>query len=171
MNGYAYGNELVIWYDHGTSNVVDSKYTDSNGDVCTCNCTVNNSYDIVVGDGCTGGEFDDVTFVNCSSSNNFCVGMPRCNKPRERFFYELNQNYPNPFNPTTKISYSISTPNYVKIVVYDLLGREVATVVNTFQTAGEYTIDFNATNLSSGIYIYKMESGNFQDIKRMLVIK
>jgi len=85
--------------------------------------------------------------------------------------YKLNQNYPNPFNPTTNIQYSIPINGLVKIVVYDILGKEVATLVNEVKTAGVYIVDFDASSLSSGIYFYKITSGNFSNIKKMILIK
>jgi len=85
--------------------------------------------------------------------------------------YNLEQNYPNPFNPTTTISYQIPTDNYVSIKVYNILGAEVANLVNKYQTAGYYNLTFNAQNLSSGIYIYKIEAGNFTDTKKLVLLK
>lgn len=85
--------------------------------------------------------------------------------------YALNQNYPNPFNPTTTISYSIPKNGFVKLIVYDMLGKEIATLVNEVKMAGNYMLDFNASNLSSGIYFYKITSGEFSSIKKMMLIK
>ncbi|MFO7526630.1 MAG: T9SS type A sorting domain-containing protein [Ignavibacteriaceae bacterium] len=85
--------------------------------------------------------------------------------------YELNQNYPNPFNPSTKISYSIKEDGFVTLKVYDILGVEIATLVNEPKTAGSYEADFNAAYLPSGIYIYKLQSGSFTDVKKMLLTK
>ncbi len=85
--------------------------------------------------------------------------------------YSLMQNYPNPFNPSTKISFSLPKAGNVTLVVYDILGREVATIVNDFTTAGNHTIDFNASNLSSGVYLYKIQAGDFTETKKMMLIK
>jgi len=85
--------------------------------------------------------------------------------------FRLNQNYPNPFNPTTKISFTTGTAGNVKLTVYDLLGKEVATLLNEKKDAGSYEIEFNANNLSSGVYFYKLETNQFTDIKRMTLIK
>ena len=85
--------------------------------------------------------------------------------------YKLEQNYPNPFNPTTKITYSIEQDGFVNLKVYDILGHEVADIVNTNEQAGNYTVNFNATKLSSGIYFYKLTSGSFTDVKKMNLIK
>jgi hypothetical protein len=87
------------------------------------------------------------------------------------FDYELNQNYPNPFNPTTTINYSIKTGGEVTLKVYDMLGTEVASLVNERQEAGNYTVEFNATDFPSGIYFYTLISGNFMDTKKLILLK
>ena len=85
--------------------------------------------------------------------------------------YEVYQNYPNPFNPVTKIKYSIPKASQVIIKVYDVLGKEVSTLVNQFRNAGEYEVEFNAINIPSGVYIYKMVSGNVVKAKKLLFLK
>ncbi|MDA3860983.1 MAG: T9SS type A sorting domain-containing protein [Melioribacteraceae bacterium] len=85
--------------------------------------------------------------------------------------FSLSQNYPNPFNPTTVIQYSLSEVTNVKLKVYDMLGREIATLVNREQTAGVYNVEFNATNLSSGVYFYRVEAGSFVASKKLLLLK
>ena len=85
--------------------------------------------------------------------------------------YSLSQNYPNPFNPTTNIKFAIPTAGLVKLVVYDVMGREVGTVVNQDMNAGSYTVDFNAVNLATGIYFYTITAGGFKDTKKMMLIK
>ena len=85
--------------------------------------------------------------------------------------FELKQNYPNPFNPSTTINYSIPKPEFVKLCVYDLLGKEVASLVNEIKGAGSYEFNFNALNLSSGIYVYKISAGDFSASKQMILIK
>ncbi|MBK8551956.1 MAG: T9SS type A sorting domain-containing protein [Ignavibacteria bacterium] len=85
--------------------------------------------------------------------------------------YSLSQNYPNPFNPSTTIKYDVPEDGSVRIVIYDMLGKEVQTLVNQFVKAGSYDVRFNASNFSSGIYIYKMQSGTFSEIKRMVLLK
>ncbi|QQS35073.1 MAG: T9SS type A sorting domain-containing protein [Ignavibacteriales bacterium] len=84
--------------------------------------------------------------------------------------FQIN-NYPNPFNPTTNIQYSIPTDGLVSLIVYDLLGREVATLVSESKTAGSYSVDFNASTFASGTYIYQLKAGEFLSTKKMLLIK
>ncbi len=93
------------------------------------------------------------------------------------FKFALNQNYPNPFNPSTMISYQLAASGNVVLKVYDMLGREVTTLVNEFQTAGLHTAVFNmqqvqsSLQLPSGVYFYKLESGNYVSIKKMVLLK
>ncbi|MBK8552501.1 MAG: T9SS type A sorting domain-containing protein [Ignavibacteria bacterium] len=85
--------------------------------------------------------------------------------------YKLSQNYPNPFNPSTKIDFSIPKSGLVTIKVYDLVGKEVATLVNEVKAAGTHEVTFNGANLSSGAYFYRIESNNFVDTKKMFLLK
>jgi len=85
--------------------------------------------------------------------------------------YVLSQNYPNPFNTETKITYSLPVEEFVMIKVYDLLGREVATLVNKKETAGTHEYNLNASGFSSGTYIYKMQAGNFNATRKFILLK
>ncbi|MCX6165285.1 MAG: T9SS type A sorting domain-containing protein [Ignavibacteriae bacterium] len=85
--------------------------------------------------------------------------------------FELSQNYPNPFNPTTNIKYQIAKNSFVTLKIYDVLGKEIVTIVNENQTPGSYSIDFNATQYPSGIYFYKIYADNFTDVKKMILMK
>ncbi|MCL5268741.1 MAG: T9SS type A sorting domain-containing protein [Bacteroidetes bacterium] len=85
--------------------------------------------------------------------------------------FRLSQNYPNPFNPSTTISYQLPTSNYVTLKVFDVLGREVETLVNERQQAGTYTVRFTAANLPSGVYFYRLEAGTYHDTKKLLLLK
>ncbi|MFA7361469.1 MAG: T9SS type A sorting domain-containing protein [Candidatus Kapaibacterium sp.] len=85
--------------------------------------------------------------------------------------YSLSQNYPNPFNPVTKINFSLPLNNLVQIKVYDVTGKEVAELLNNNLNAGEYSVSFDASKLTSGVYFYKLSSGSFTDVKKMLLIK
>lgn len=85
----------------------------------------------------------------------------------------LRQNFPNPFNPNTIISWNLAKESSVQLKIYDVLGREVASLINEKQTAGEYKINFNADEygLCSGIYFYKLVTNEFTDIKKMILLK
>lgn len=91
-------------------------------------------------------------------------------------FYELSQNYPNPFNPTTTISFAIPLPEYVEIKIYDLLGREVITIVNEDLSPGKYSVEWNGIDSSgshvpSGVYFYNLRAGKFHDSKKMILLR
>jgi hypothetical protein len=85
--------------------------------------------------------------------------------------FELSQNFPNPFNPTTSIRYALPNAGFVSLKVYDILGREVMTVVNEYQTEGTYNVNLDASTLSSGMYVYALESGSFSSVKKMMLLK
>jgi hypothetical protein len=85
--------------------------------------------------------------------------------------FKLFQNYPNPFNPSTKISWQSTVGSWQTLKVYDVLGREVATLVNEEKPAGIYEIEFNASELSSGIYFYKLQTHDFSETKKMILIR
>ncbi|MBV6419075.1 MAG: hypothetical protein DAHOPDDO_00285 [Ignavibacteriaceae bacterium] len=85
--------------------------------------------------------------------------------------YILEQNYPNPFNPSTNIKYALADDGMVKLAVYNILGEEVAVLVETEQVAGNYAVQFNAADLPSGMYIYRLQTNNFSSIKKLMVIK
>jgi PKD repeat protein len=85
--------------------------------------------------------------------------------------YALEQNYPNPFNPSTTIKYSLAEDGFVKLAVYNMLGEEVATVVNNVQKAGRYEVSFNANNLSSGVYVYRIEAANYTASKKLILLR
>jgi len=85
--------------------------------------------------------------------------------------FSLNQNYPNPFNPSTKIEYSIPEQSFVQLKVYDILGNEVATLINEEQSAGTYRADFTGSDLASGLYIAQLKAGNYLKTIKMTLIK
>jgi len=100
-----------------------------------------------------------VTFIDGNSN----IDMPK------RFI--LSQNYPNPFNPTTRIKYEVPKSSFVTIKIFNILGKEVASLVNENKKAGDYNVEFNASKLSSGVYFYQMTSSNFSSSKKMILLK
>ncbi|MCU0342480.1 MAG: T9SS type A sorting domain-containing protein [Ignavibacterium sp.] len=85
--------------------------------------------------------------------------------------FRLYQNYPNPFNPSTRIKYSVAQSSKVVLKIYDVLGKEVATLINEERPIGNYEIEFDASNLSSGVYLYKLHAGNFVEMKKMILLR
>jgi hypothetical protein len=83
----------------------------------------------------------------------------------------LYQNYPNPFNPKTIINYELGVANYVSLKIFDVLGKEIETLVSAKQNAGSYKVEFNGEDLPSGIYFYKLEGADFSEIRKMVLLK
>ncbi len=115
---------------------------------------------------------------NMSSVNNYVIltstvvtSVEQVNSSIIVDDYKLDQNYPNPFNPSTTINYQLPKTGYITLKVFDVLGREVKTLVNQSQQAGNYTVSFDALKLTSGIYFYELKSSNFIQVKKMLLIK
>ncbi len=96
------------------------------------------------------------------------VSNPTATIPSE---YALLQNYPNPFNPVTKISFDLPKTGLVSLKVFDILGKEVATLVNEVKNPGSYIVDFDGASLSSGVYFYRLETNGFTSVKKMMLIK
>jgi hypothetical protein len=165
---------------NGTSNLLieicfdNNRYTTSSNVLSSNapNMTYHNHLDLPTGSGCvdiTAGATQvtrpNICFVtqliNSTGNNNKLIP--------EKFF--LSQNYPNPFNPVTKIKYGLPENSYVKLTVYDLLGREIKTLVNSRLQAGEYITDFNGSELSSGTYFYRLETDKFTETKKFILLK
>jgi hypothetical protein len=104
-------------------------------------------------------------YLNSKDNNKLSVNS---NSPKS---FALNQNYPNPFNPVTKINFTIAKNVFVTLKVYDIVGKEVAVLVNKSFTAGKYEVTFDGAKLSSGVYFYKLTAGEFSDVKRMVLVK
>jgi hypothetical protein len=85
--------------------------------------------------------------------------------------YDLSQNYPNPFNPVTTIKYQIPKSGVVTLKVYDILGKEVANLVNEYKDEGKYNINFDASKLASGVYIYQIKANDYISSKKMMLLK
>lgn len=127
-----------------------------------------------------GGKMDEFRFYNralndaeISSTWNIelsCLtGINKNSNVPDK--YKLNQNYPNPFNPATEITYDLAGPGNVKLTVYDMSGKEISTLVNDHQPVGNYKVEFNASNYSSGVYFYKLETEKFSETKKMILVK
>jgi hypothetical protein len=115
-------------------------------------------------------------FMHNGSVTKFVIRFGKLTDVREPNLvteYKLYQNYPNPFNPTTKISYSIKEKSFVSIKLYNLLGKDIAEIVNEEKEPGLYEIELNANELklTSGIYFYKMVAGNYSSIKKLVYLK
>jgi flagellar hook assembly protein FlgD len=94
----------------------------------------------------------------------------------KNFIYELNQNYPNPFNPSTKINYQVASTGFVSLKVFDIIGNEIALLVRDVKKPGKYEViwdgrNYNGKDVSSGIYLYKLEAGNYSVTKKMVLIR
>jgi hypothetical protein len=115
-------------------------------------------------------DFVSTTGINQDGGIEDGGDNPRINSnmPKE---FNLSQNYPNPFNPVTKINFAIPKSGFVTLKIYDILGREIKTLVNEVKQPGYYTVDFNGSSLASGVYFYRIVAGNFINVKRMILIK
>jgi chitinase len=122
-------------------------------------------------------NWDKVTTCNPTSyeyaqNYHLLFGSPLgINNPEKLNDYKLHQNYPNPFNPSTSIGYEIPESGNVKLIILDALGREVETLVNENQSSGSYSIEWDASQYSSGVYFCRLETKNFTDVKRMLLVR
>ncbi len=116
-----------------------------------------------------GNVYPNISYVYKTTSGGV-TAVENTSSGKITKFY-LAQNYPNPFNPTTLIKYQMPKDGFVTIKLYDILGREVKTLVNEYQTAGSYDINFNAEDLASGVYIYQMRAGDFLSSKKLVLMK
>ncbi|MGC9092080.1 MAG: T9SS type A sorting domain-containing protein [Bacteroidota bacterium] len=82
--------------------------------------------------------------------------------------FALEQNYPNPFNPSTTISFDVPKQSHLRLAIYDVLGREVKTLVDEEKNPGRYSVTFDASNLPSGVYLYRLEAGSFSEVRKMV---
>lgn len=134
--------------------------------------TKNNLYAVCFLDKKRGYIVGDNGSILMTSTGGLVNGVQRTNVIENSISdFNLKQNYPNPFNPSTTISYALPKDGMVTIKIYDALGREVQTLVDEFQQTGRYTAEFDASRLASGIYIYKLVSGDYSAVKKMLLIK
>jgi len=180
--GWQYINLQTPFNWDGTSNLLieicfnNSSWT-SNTTVNATTVTgknIHNHSDLPSGDGCVGITTPGTSYTarpNISLIIDLMVTGLENNIAGIPDKYELSQNYPNPFNPVTKINFGIPRQGMVTLKIYDILGREVMKLINEVKPAGYYTIDFDGSGLSSGVYFYKLEVNGFSDVKRMVLIK
>jgi len=157
----------------GASGVVAGELVDGSGTVVTyINSTNSNPFTLtatnpgnyIVNAGKSGPLRWD------SASVNIVITGVSSNSSNPTSFMLYN-NYPNPFNPTTIIKYSIPEVSFTSLIIYNELGKEVSTLINETKSAGTYEVEFNASNLSSGVYYYKLQAGTFTETKKMILAK
>jgi hypothetical protein len=120
-----------------------------------------------------GGTFTSAGGVSANGVARWNSGTSRVEQlsPTAPKTFLLEQNYPNPFNPSTTIRYQLPVASEVKLEVYDVLGKKIATLVNERQSAGSYQVVWNASGLSSGTYFYRLQAGTFTQTKKMILVK
>jgi len=122
------------------------------------------------------GDYSDPDWISVYGEENYKLNAENINAKHVQVLKEIPKefsisNYPNPFNPTTTINYQLPEAGFVTIKVYDILGKEVSVLVNETKQAGYYNVNFDAGSLTSGIYIYSIQSNNFAQSKKMLLIR
>ncbi len=120
-------------------------------------------YKIVAVNGIRESEFTDTEAV--------CVSFLKESSSPQNFNYDLKQNYPNPFNPSTQINFSLEEDTFVTLIVFDILGREIAILINDRVSRGNHKIQFDGSSLESGIYFYELVTESFRDVKKFVLIK
>lgn len=125
-------------------------------------------YRIIAQDNSSQHNKDSTVLYSFRIVNYIGINVNKSNIPDK---YYLSQNYPNPFNPITRLDFDIPKQGIVKLKIFDILGRDVVELVNEKKSPGSYSIDFNAAYLSSGVYLYKLESDGFVETKRMVLLK
>jgi len=160
----------------GTTNSVAGELVDENGNVVAVNNSTSNNpfiltapsagkYKVNAGYKNPSRKWDSttVTIILADIGTKLMETTPHS--------YKLENNYPNPFNPSTKISWQSPVSSHQTLKVYDLMGNEVATLVDEYKPAGNYNAEFDASNLASGIYFYKLQAGAFAETKKMILTK
>ncbi len=175
--GLQYINLVTPYFYNGTGNLLVEICFDNSA--WTSNTTVAGTAQTgtVVHNHVDGGVGCNLTATSTASNRpnvclviNTAVGVNPVGTSVPKV-YSLSQNYPNPFNPSTKINFALPKQGLVTLKIYDILGREIRTLVNEVKNAGSYTVDFNASEYSSGVYFYRIQSNDFSDVKRMLLVK
>ncbi|RPI13102.1 MAG: T9SS C-terminal target domain-containing protein [Ignavibacteriae bacterium] len=163
-------NDLYVWKLSNGNNVPIFGYNSSTS--LFCSSISNNGSTIITSGKAVHARImgsGGIAYNIFIDTNDTQVGV--INNNNTPYEYNLSQNYPNPFNPKTIINYQLAMSNYVRLIIYDVMGREAAVLVNQKQNAGTYEIEWDASNYPSGVYFYKIESGKFTDTKKMILIK
>lgn len=159
----------------GTTSKVGGELVDAGGNVvAVINSTSSNPFTLTAPS--SGSYTVNAGFKNPSlqwGSSSVDVGLTGTGDDNDKFIlsYKMESNYPNPFNPKTLIRYRIPESGMVSLKVYDLLGNEVASLVNEFQPLGSYEVNFDGADMGSGVYFYQLQSGNYTSTRKMLLIK
>lgn len=129
------------------------------------------SFNFPIGEASNTSLFPDETYYHDIELSWVSVVTDVSDEKTIPINYQLDQNYPNPFNPTTKIKFSLPKDSFVTLKVYDALGKEVISLVNEQKSAGNYEVNFNAINLASGLYFYRIDADNFSESRKMMLLK
>jgi len=164
------------WLNGAWTNYRQSTFTyDTHGNELTGNNTtwsgsswVSTDYDFAIA--FNGGTYDFIGYRIIVSYTLINTGVSKDNSGIAQS-YSLFQNYPNPFNPNTEIRFRITDYSKVTVRVYDILGREVATLVNEMQRPGTYSVPFDGTKLASGVYVYRLTAGQFAQTRKMVLVR
>jgi hypothetical protein len=181
--GIAFRNGKVFFFDSG--NLQDSIGTYKIGEMINFTLTFNNNRSITAqGNGFLGtltpaNVVSNAKWIIANSNSEayqgFYIKAPVIvgidDISQTLITYSLSQNYPNPFNPSTKISYQLPSAGNVRLKIYDAIGNEVANLVDEFKQTGEYEVEFDASQLSSGIYFYQLKTSDFIATKKMILLK
>jgi len=146
-----------------TMSEISCQYMDNSGNWNTATVTVNTQDNTLI-----VSQSDLYSYYRIVPASTTAVENRNTSLPAS---YTLEQNYPNPFNPTTIIKYSLSSESFVSLKVYDLLGKEVRTLVSSEQNAGVHKINFNASDLPSGVYIYTLSANGFNQTRKLVLLK
>jgi hypothetical protein len=163
-------NAVTMKYNSAGVKLWEQQYNNSNGNGNdqARELTIDNQGNVFV----CGISFNTGTSVDAiviKYSQGITTGIHNSNETPDK--YELFQNYPNPFNPITNIKFSMPKSGHVRLKVYDILGKLVAELVNEFKPHGNYLVDFSASDLASGVYFYRLETDDFTDVKKMVLVK
>jgi len=162
------GGEMAIGYSiKSSSYILEGHLTDNHDPFAT---TKFNAINFAVSSTNATTTGLNITDVQVDLGSPIVVGVEKEDNSLP-IVYSLSQNYPNPFNPSTKIEFALPKSGVISLTVYDILGRKVAELVNGSLTAGYHTVNFNASNLSSGVYFYRLEAGDFVSVKKLMLLK